>query len=171
MSFFKTVEKRRSIRSFSNKPVEKSKIQKILNTSMASPSAKGLQSYRVYVVEDDKKKKKLVPACHDQEYVDTSLLLIFCTESTKIRKEMGVRGERLLSVQDATIAASYAQLAATSLGLSSVWIGNFNEKQVAKIIRTKLRPVVVLPIGYEKKSNKKHFPPEKKKIQDMIKMV
>ena len=169
--FFNTIEQRHSVRSFLDKPVEKLKIQKILNTSMVSPSAKGLQSYRIYVVEDVKKKEKLVHACHDQEYVKTSLLLVFCTESKKIKKEMGIRGERLLSVQDATIAASYAQLAATALGLSSVWIGNFNEKQVAKILRTKLRPVVVLPIGYEKKSDKKHSPPEKKKIQEMIKKV
>jgi len=45
VSFFKTVERRRSIRSFSNKPVEKSKIQKILKISLMSPSAKGLQNY------------------------------------------------------------------------------------------------------------------------------
>jgi len=64
MSFFKTVEKRRSIRSFSNKPVEKSKIQKILKTSLMSPSAKGLQNYKIIVVEDQKKKDKLVDATY-----------------------------------------------------------------------------------------------------------
>lgn len=171
MSFFKTVEKRRSVRSYTEKQVEKSKTQKILGIARASPSARGLQSYRIFVIEDKKKKEELVNACHGQGYVNTSLVLVFCTDPKRIKKEMGAKGERLFAVQDATIAASYAQLAATALGLSSVWIGNFSEKQVAKIIRTKLRPVVVLPIGYEKKSTKKHACPKKRKFQDMIKKV
>ncbi|MDH3341434.1 MAG: nitroreductase family protein, partial [Nitrosopumilus sp.] len=60
MSFFKTVEKRRSVRSFSKKPVEKSKIQKILRTAWMSPSAMGMQNFKIFVVEEQKKKEKLV---------------------------------------------------------------------------------------------------------------
>ena len=42
MSFFKTIKKRRSIRSYSSKSVEKSKIQKILRAAWMSPSAMGM---------------------------------------------------------------------------------------------------------------------------------
>ena len=160
VSFFKIIEKRRSVRSFTNKKVEKSKIQKILKSSWKSPSAKGLQNYRIYEIDDPQKKLNLIKATYDQEYVNSSLVLVFCTNPRRI-KFMGKRGEHLLSVQDATIAAAYAQLAATSLGLSSVWIGHFDEKAVAKILKTRLRPVVILPIGY---SN------EKPKRKEMIKL-
>ncbi len=163
--FFQTVEKRRSIRNFSNKPIEGSKITKLLNAARMSPSAKGLQSYRIYVVTNEKKKESLVKAAYNQNYVNAPILLVFCTEPKRIKKIMGTRGEDLFSVQDATIAASYAQLASTALGLSSVWIGNFNEKSVQKIIKTKLRPVVLLPIGYP---NEK---PEKKKMRKLKDMV
>jgi len=129
MSFFKTVEKRRSIRSFSNKTVEKSKVQKILKTSLMSPSAKGLQNYQILVVEDQKKKDKLVNATFGQEYANSSLVLVFCTDPKRI-KFMGNRGKTLLSVQDATIAASYAQLAATALGLSSYGLDISKKKQL-----------------------------------------
>ena len=124
------------------------------------PSAKGLQSYRVYIIEDINKKERMIKATYDQEYVNAGLLLVYCVDPKRI-KFMGTRGERLLAVQDATIAAAYAQLAATALGLSSVWIGHFNEKEVAKILKTKLRPVVVLPIGY---------PDEKPGRKEMIKL-
>ena len=167
MSFFKTIEKRRSIRSFSNKPVEKSKIQKILKSSWMSPSAMGMQNFKIFVIEDIKKKKRLIKATHDQEYVNSSLVLVFCTDPKRI-KFMGNRGKNLLSVQDATIAASYAQLAATSLGLSSVWIGHFKEKVVAEIIKTKLRPIVILPIGY---ANEKPKPKKNQKMKDLIKKI
>lgn len=167
-SFLQVIAKRRSVRSYSNKPVERIKIKKILKVATMGPSAKGLQSYRIYVIEDKKKKENLVRAAHDQEYVDASLVLVFCIDPKRIKKTMGSRGERLFSVQDATIAASYAQLAATALGLSSVWIGNFSEKLVQKIIKTKLRPIVILPIGYinEKPGKKKY-----KKINELVRKV
>lgn len=167
ISFFKTVEKRRSTRSFSTKPVEKSKIQKILRAIWMGPSAKGTQNYRVYLIEDPKKKEKLVKATYNQEYVNSSLAMVFCSDPKRI-KFMGSRGEKLLSVQDATIAASYAQLAATALGLSSVWIGHFQEKIVAKILKTKLRPVAILSIGY---ANEKPTPKENQKMSDLFKRI
>jgi nitroreductase len=53
-------------------------------------------------------------------------------------------------VQDATIACAYAQLAATALGLATVWIGAFDEAAVRRAIDVgdDLRPVAILPIGY-----------------------
>lgn len=167
MSFFKTIEKRRSIRSYSDKTVEKSKIQKILKAAWMCPSAMGMQNFKIFVIENPQKKEKMVKATHDQEYVNSSLLLVFCTDPKRI-KFMGNRGKTLLSVQDATIAASYAQLAATSLGLSSVWVGHFKEKAVAQILRTKLRPVVILPIGY---ANEKPKSKKNQKIKDLVKRI
>jgi nitroreductase len=41
-------------------------------------------------------------------------------------------------------------LAATALGLSTVWVGAYDEEQVRQIIGAPadLRPVAILPIGY-----------------------
>ncbi|MBU4225016.1 MAG: nitroreductase family protein, partial [Chloroflexi bacterium] len=54
------------------------------------------------------------------------------------------------SVQDATIACTYAMLAATALGLSTVWVGAFEEDAVREAlgIPQELLPVAMLPIGY-----------------------
>lgn len=167
MSFFKTIEKRRSIRSYSDRTVEKSKIQKILKAAWMCPTSMGMQNFKIFVIDNTKKKERLIKATHNQEYVNSSLVLIFCADPKRI-KFMGNRGKTLFAVQDATIAASYAQLAATSLGLSSVWIGHFNEKEVSQIIRTKLRPVAILPIGY---ANEKPKPKKNQKITDLVKHV
>ncbi|QUC64150.1 nitroreductase family protein [Nitrosopumilus sp. K4] len=167
MSFFKTIEKRRSSRSFSKKAVEKSKISKILKAAWMSPSSMGTQNYQVYEVVSASKKEKLVKATHDQGYVDAPLVLVFCTDPKRI-KDMGARGKNLFAVQDATIAAAYAQLAATAQGLSSVWIGHFKEKAVAQTLKTKLRPVAILAIGY---STEKPGPKEFQKMKDLFKKV
>jgi nitroreductase len=55
------------------------------------------------------------------------------------------------SVQDATLAAAYSQLAAHALGLSSVWIGMIDEKKVMEALGTDLVPSSVLCIGYPQK--------------------
>ena len=94
--------------------------------------------------------------------------MVFCTNPAKIRKKIGTRGERLFAVQDATIAAAYAQLAADSLGLSSVWIGRFYERQLQNMLKTKLRPVAILSIGYP---NEKPHPKKSKKQDKLIKRI
>jgi nitroreductase len=54
-------------------------------------------------------------------------------------------------VQDATLAAAYAQLAAHALGLSTVWIGMIDEKKVMAALGTELIPSSILCIGYPQK--------------------
>ena len=62
----------------------------------------------------------------------------------------GMRGTDLYSVQDASIACAFAMLAATALGLASVWVGAFSEAQVSHLLGLPedQRPVAMLPIGY-----------------------
>ncbi len=40
----------------------------------------------------------------------------------------------MYSVQDATIACTFASLAAESLGISSCWVGGFDEEKIAKLL-------------------------------------
>jgi len=56
----------------------------------------------------------------------------------------------LYALQDATIAATYAMLAAADLGLGSVWIGAFSDEGVWQAIGSPegSNPVAILPIGY-----------------------
>lgn len=59
-------------------------------------------------------------------------------------------GVGYIIIQDATIAAAYCQLAATALGLSSVWIGAFDDGEVLKVLGNPsgLVTVAVIPMGY-----------------------
>jgi nitroreductase len=56
---------------------------------------------------------------------------------------------KLYAVQDATIACAYAMLAATALGLATVWVGAFRDDEVRRAIRGSedIVPVAILPIG------------------------
>ena len=165
MSFHNVVKKRRSVRSFITKKVPISKTNKILKSAMMAPSAMGLQAYKIFVVKNNSIKQKLVKATHDQPYVNSDTVLVFCTDPKKTRAVMGPKGEYFFALQDATIAATYAQLAATAEGLHSIWIGHFNEKKVKKIVKTKFKPVCILAIGY---STEKPEPKDEKKFSSVV---
>jgi nitroreductase len=71
------------------------------------------------------------------------------------------------SLQDATLAAAYSQLAAAALGLSSIWIGMIDEEQVKRILGTNLKPSSILCIGYP---SQKRPPKSRRKLKDLIRV-
>ena len=151
MEFCDVIRERRSIRAFTGQTIEPEKLQKILETANLAPSAGNLQAYEIYVVTDAKKRDGLACAALAQDYIAAApVALVFCTHPELTKDHYTERGTRLYTVQDATIACTFAMLAATDLGLGSVWVGTFDEKAVRLIIRAPdgQTPVVILPIGY-----------------------
>jgi len=151
MDFFKTVEDRRSMRKYAGTPVEEEKLHKILETANKAPSAGNLQGYEIYVVRKLEQRQALVKAAWDQEFLaEAPVVLVFCTDPARSEVKYGERGATLYSIQDATIACAYSQLAAKAQGLDTVWVGAFDEAAVSKILNipASLRPVVMLPVGY-----------------------
>ena len=152
MDFLEVVNKRKAVRKYlPNKKIPPDNVQKILETISLAPSAKNLQSYKVFAVEKSGIIAQVSKACYSQKenfIQNAALILIFCTDSDKAVEYFGERGESLYTLQDATIAATYAILAAANFGYASCWVGNFKEEEVKKILKTDLRPVAVIVIGY-----------------------
>jgi nitroreductase len=150
-NFFDLISSRHSVRAFKNIPIPEDKINTIINASTKGPSAGNLQSYQIFIVSKISEKEKLAESAHGQNYIcDAPIVLIFCADPIRCNAEYGSRGEQLFSIQDATIACVYSQLAAHNLELSSVWIGSFDEEKVRNILKLKndLKPVAILPIGF-----------------------
>jgi len=168
MDFFELTQKRFSARSYIDKPIENEKLNKLLATINSAPSAGNLQSYKIAVIEDKKKREDLAYASGDQNFIsEAPIVLIFLADLKTSGKKYGDRGMRLYAIQDATIAAAYAQLAATELGLASVWVGKFESQEVMRIANAGEYeiPVAIIPVGY---TNEK---PEKKERKILGKLV
>lgn len=150
MSFFELIKSRHSVRAYKNKKVSSNLIDKILSSAFLAPSAGDLQSYKIFIIQDKNKKLQLAEAAHGQNFVsDAPVDFVFCADPQNSEKEYGSRGRDLYCIQDSTIACAYAQLAAHFLGLSSVWVGSFDQNKVSKIIKsTTLVPVAILVVGY-----------------------
>jgi nitroreductase len=151
MEFFETVHARQSVRAYQAKPVEAKQLEAILSAANQSPSAGNVQGYQILIVRDAATVRSLAKASFSQMFITQSpIVLAFCADPARSGAKYGDRGERLYCVQDATIAAAYAQLAAAALGLATCWIGAFDEQEVAKVLglRADLRPVAMLPVGW-----------------------
>lgn len=152
MEFFEVVKNRRSIRAFRSTPIEEDKLARILEAANQAPSAGNLQAYQIIVVKKASARKILTKACGDQDFISQApVVLAFCAQPMRSAKQYGTRGKQLYCIQDATIACAYAQLAATAVGLASVWVGAiFETDMVRNILQLgdDSVPVALLPLGY-----------------------
>ncbi|MBP1701589.1 MAG: nitroreductase [Chloroflexi bacterium] len=151
MDFFDTITTRQSIRAYTNQPVEEDKLQCILEAANHAPSAGNRQAFEIYLVRSLSLRQNLVKAAGGQEFLaQAPVVLVFCTHPARNADRYGKRGESLYAVQDATIACTFAMLAAAAQGIGSVWVGAFDESQVRQILDLPdgERPIILLPIGY-----------------------
>jgi len=149
--FFETIRHRHSVRRYrSGQPVSREQLHAILEVACAAPSAGDLQSYRIAIATAPEHRQALQAAAGHQAFLaEAPACLVFCADAERAASRYGERGAMLYALQDATIAASYAQLAAVAAGLASAWVGDFDEAAVraALNIPSELRPIALIAIG------------------------
>jgi FMN reductase [NAD(P)H] len=167
-NIFNVMLNRRSQRKFEEREIEDWKIDIIFAAADTAPTAGGFQGFEIYHVKTPQLKQDLIKAANNQPYVKAPSVFIFCSNPSRIKLNFHPEVLHKFSIQDATLAAGYAQLAAHALGLSSIWIGMFNEHLVREIINTNLEPSSILCIGYPKKML---IPKPKRNLTDLIHTV
>ncbi|PIY95806.1 MAG: nitroreductase [Candidatus Kerfeldbacteria bacterium CG_4_10_14_0_8_um_filter_42_10] len=169
MEFKKTIELRHSVRHFLKQPIKNEKINSILDVVNNCPSAGNLQSYKIYLIKKQDVKKELAAAALDQEFIaQAPIVMVFCAKQEECAAKYGARGKNLYSLQDATIAASYAQLAAADLNIGTVWVGAFDSEKVKSVLRTSYLPVAIIPMGYY---SEKSFLRERKQKSQIVEEI
>lgn len=78
MDVSKAIQKRVSIRKFKSTPVEKAKIEKVLEAGQRAPSWGNTQPWRFIVVQDKAKREELAKACGGQPTVGAAPVVIVC---------------------------------------------------------------------------------------------
>lgn len=112
--FMSLIRERRSIRKYDSRPVEKEKIDLIIEAALRSPSSRSLNPWQFIVVTDTEILKKLADSKeHGSEFIGGAALGIAVIADP----------ERCdVWIEDCSIASIFIQLAAHSLGLGSCWI-------------------------------------------------
>jgi nitroreductase len=167
-AFIQLVKKRRSVRSYRDAGVDPATVRTVLEAARLAPSAGNLQCYEIYQVTDKKTRYALARAAHEQLFLMSApVLLVFCANPQRTEPRYGDRGKKLYPIQDATIACTHAMLAATALGLATVWVGSFDAEQVRKLIGAPRgqTPVAILPLAHPAE---KPAPRERRPFDDLV---
>jgi nitroreductase len=112
--FLSLIEKRRSIRKFKPEAVEPDKVEMLVEAALRAPSSMGGNPWEFLLITDQAVLDKLSKAKpHGASFLKNApLAIVVCANPEK----SGVW------VEDASIAATFIQLAAESIGLGSCWI-------------------------------------------------
>ena len=179
LSLEECIYNRESIRSFKDKEVELEKISQLLWSAQGKrgfkrtvPSAGATYPLEIYVIIKNKGiyyydfeshslepkfeginyEKGLAEASLNQYFIrEAALNIIICAEFLRTCNRYGERGVRYVLIEVGH-SAQNIHLEAVSLGLASVPIGAFNDKEVRNVLKLpkNIEPLYIIPIGYAK---------------------
>lgn len=155
MDFLEVIEKRKSVRKYSEQPVERELLDAIVRVAQTAPSSRNSKSSAFMIVED----RDMLDALSVMRDYGSGLLkgapaaIVVLGDETKTD----------LWVDNCAISATFIQLAVTSMDLVSCWVhcngrprlkdvpeGGRAEDYVRELLGLKegLRPYCVIAIGY-----------------------
>ncbi|MFH1478236.1 MAG: nitroreductase family protein [Candidatus Omnitrophota bacterium] len=160
MEFFEIIKNRKSVRSYSDKKVEKSLIEQIIDAGRLAATARNEQPWEFIVIYDKKILKKICGMCPNGPFIkDASCLIAVFSKDTKYY------------IEDCSAATQNMLLAIEALGLGGCWVAG-DKKDYVETIRGMLdvpsghRLVSMISVGYPK--DPKEGPKAKKAIKEML---
>ena len=163
MGVMTAIRERRSVRKYTEQPVEKEKLDLVLEAARLSPSASNRQDWKFIVIQDKEMIAKMVGACNNQGFVGQApVILVACATNPGGIMSCGQPRDSV----DLSIATAYMILAAHDLGLGTCWLGSFNEAKVKELLKipAEIRVVAITPLGH---AATKPRPTNRKDIEDI----
>lgn len=148
MDIYEAIRGRTSIRSYLPDPVDEKALARVLDAARLAPSGKNGQPWTFIVVRDPDTRKRLVPACKNQQFVGQApIVIVACGREELAYRKMGGYWNSL--PVDIGIALEHMMLAATAEGLGTCWIGAFIEEDVREIlgVPVDVKIVAITPLG------------------------
>ena len=159
-----TIMSRRSIRAYTDKPVAKETVKKLLEAAMCAPSARHEEPWHFIVISDRAMLDAILKVHPYAQMLKTAqLAILVCGE-----QKPEAAGESYVPV-DCGNATMNLLHAANALGLGAVWVGIYPRKERMDEMRGLLSipkdafPFALVPIGYpaEKKGRENRYKEER----------
>ncbi len=145
MEFMDVAASRKSVRSYSDKPVEEEKLKEVLEAAHLAPSWANKQCCKYIVVKDKAKIQELAGPFRSW-LKQAPVVVAACADP----KGSGSHDGMDYYLIDVGISMQQLILAATNLGFGTCWIGAFDEAKVKKTLEVpeNIKVVAMTPIGY-----------------------
>ncbi|NLX47723.1 MAG: nitroreductase [Euryarchaeota archaeon] len=154
MQTLEAINSRKSIRRYLDTPVEKEKIQELLEAAIRAPSAMNKQCWRFVAITD---KETIANLAKCQVVIngwikDVPAVIVVCADPKDSSDHNGLP----YYMWDAALAMHNLVLAATDMGLGTCYLAAYKEDKVKELlgIPDNIRVVCMTPLGYptEKRS-------------------
>jgi nitroreductase len=153
MTVSEAIRQRYSCRVYQDRPIEKEKLDSILEAARLAPSAKNLQDWRFVVVTKQETRRKLAEAANNQKFLEgASAIIVACSNNDDV-----MRCGQPIGPIDVAIALQHIALQATELGLATCWIGSFFPDKVRVVldIPADVAVIELMALGYPADTQKK----------------
>ena len=168
MNFKELAAARYSVRKFKNIPIEREKIQTILEAGLLAPTAKNQQPQKLFVVTAPDKLEKLRSVCRCT--FGAPLIIVAGYDKGRSWRNDLIPGYES-GETDCAIVCTHMLLQATELGLGSCWVGWFNDRAVAEAldIPDNIRVCAMLPIGIPAdEAHPAHLHTDSRSLEDIV---
>ena len=158
MEVLDAIKTRRSVRSYSPRPLPPDVFGRMRQALLYAPSACNYQPWRFVLVSDPDLRRKVAEAANDQLWMaQAPITVVGCGFPGEAYKKVGGFGNSI--ELDIAIALDHLTLAAVAEGLGTCWIAAFSEKKVKQLLDVpeQVRVIAMTPLGYPT-SPDLHFP-------------
>lgn len=156
MDTIKAIQSRTSIRKYKDKKPDWRYILEAINSARFAPMAGGTFTIKFIVIDKEETISEIAKYSEQEFIKDSKYLVAFISNPKKTEILYKERGERYQR-QQAGAAIQNFMLHLTNVGLSTCWIGHFNDEKVKKTLKIPDSREIeaIITIGYEKTKPKK----------------
>lgn len=159
MDTFDAIKKRASVREYTDKPIEKEKLEKIVDAGRVAPTARAEEPWEFVVVTKKEKIKELANITDHGKFLSggTAAIVVFCKDTKYY-------------LEDGCAATENMLLAATDLGIASCWIAGDKKFYCSDIARAvgapeNLKLISIISLGYPKTEPTAH---KKRSLKEVL---
>ena len=166
------IRERRSIRRFTDQPMERDKLEEIIEAARWAPSWGNLQCCEIVIVEGAEEKKKLAgllsaknPASRAMENAPVLIAVCGRPEKSGYYKGKQITRYQHWFMYDLGLVSQNICLKACELGLGSVIVGSFDHPEAEKLLNVPdgCELVALILIGYP---DHVPSPPKRKSVEE-----
>jgi len=165
MDVWAAIRNRRSIRKFTDDPVEDKVLKNlVLEAGIWAPSGGNAQAWRFLVITDPKILHKVKLVSPGLLGTFTSVIVV-CQDLAHALEKGGELGVKTLSLMDTAMAAQNIMLAAYAVGLGTCPIASFHSEAIQKItgLPAHIHPQLLISVGFPGEN-----PPAPRRRPDVI---
>ncbi len=141
MTLMDIITKRRSVRLYQDKPIEREKIRQCVEAARLAPSADNVQPWRFIVLDEPQMKKTFLDQVCTGIYRRTRfiekapVIIVLIAKINLLVHKIGKTVSRTnIQLLDMGIAGEHLVLRAQELGIGTCWINLFNVKKAEKFL-------------------------------------